>query len=994
MNERAIFQGALEYSDPAQRHAYLDHACGGDAALRARIESLLVSHDSASQFLNVPALEQLNPGNQGRLFQTIDFPQTGGAQAAAGDDDIPENEPLATPDLSFLSPSSKPGSLGVLGHYEILNLLGQGAFGLVFRAFDEKLHRQVAIKVMNPQVAATSPPRKRFLREARSAAAIRHENIVQVYSVEEQPLPYLVMEYVEGQTLQSKLDRSGPLDVAEILHLGRQMANGLAAAHTLGLIHRDIKPGNILIEAGTEQKVKITDFGLARAADDATLTRTGVISGTPGYMAPEQAQGLALDHRADLFSLGSVLYQMASGRLPFRGPSTIAVLKRVVEETPRPVQEIIPEVPDWLCRIITKLHAKDPNDRFQSSKEVAVVLSNCQEQLQQHGPVKLPLAFQQSNAASANATPAAPEDCAVSDTLTAEPKSHPARRHWATAAAVLLALLATISLTEAMGVTNVRGTVVRLFSPDGTLIVEVDDPNVRVSRETVTQSIPPTIEKIDRRPQFRMGGEWRIEGDELVQSSPNNAAILFGDRIWTDYDFEVELNSQGKTRDGHGAGVLFRATDLANFFDFQIGGWSATVSEVTFMKNQNWGRVPGTFLQVPHEHHRWYKCKVEVRGAKIRCTVDGKELFVFEDADHLKGMVGLSNGNSPVRWRNLKVKAPDGRVLWEGFPDLDTVAPKTALPPPDFAAAPFDEQKAKQLQENWARYLNRNVFEENSVGIKLTLIPPGQFEMGINEDEKDGNTGFKIDPAEKPQHTVTLTRPYLLSATEVTQEQFAKIMGRNLSSHNALGQHAEQVKDVDTAKLPVEWVSWFDAIEFCNKLSEKEGLPSYYELTFPVRHKDGEISVADVKVLGGMGYRLPTEAEWEYAGRAGTTTPFSFPFDYGTLGQYGWFGYIERTHAVGERKPNPFGLHDMHGNVHEWCFDWFGPYAGDSLSDPTGPSTGTERVCRGGAYNYLPPYARSAWRGKSRPGARLDNTGLRVARFVAERASKASHTEQ
>ncbi len=218
-------------------------------------------------------------------------------------------------------------------------------------------------------------------------AALKHENVVQIYSVEEEPLPYLAMEFVDGTTLADKLTTAGPLEVSEILHLGRQMAAGLAAAHEKGLIHRDIKPGNILIEAGAEQKVKITDFGLARAADDATMTRTGTIAGTPMYMAPEQAMGQTLDHRADLFSLGSVLYQMACGRPPFRGANAIAVLKRVVDEDARPIQDILPEVPDWLCTIIAKLHAKSPDERYQSAKEVAELLARCQNELQVNGKV-------------------------------------------------------------------------------------------------------------------------------------------------------------------------------------------------------------------------------------------------------------------------------------------------------------------------------------------------------------------------------------------------------------------------------------------------------------------------------------------------------------------------------------------------------------------------------------------------------------------------------
>src|SRR5262249_12183610 len=160
----------------------------------------------------------------------------------------------------------KAGSLGRLAHYEILEVIGQGGMGIVLRAFDEKLHRVVAIKVMAPSLAATSPPRKRFLREARAAAAVRHEHVVDIHAVEEQPIPYLVMEYVAGETLQQMSDRIGPLEVPEVLRLGQQIARGLAAAHERGLIHRDIKPSNILLEKGAELRVKITDFGLARAA--------------------------------------------------------------------------------------------------------------------------------------------------------------------------------------------------------------------------------------------------------------------------------------------------------------------------------------------------------------------------------------------------------------------------------------------------------------------------------------------------------------------------------------------------------------------------------------------------------------------------------------------------------------------------------------------------------------------------------------------------------
>src|SRR6266480_1542432 len=202
--------------------------------------------------------------------------------------------------------------------------------GIVLRGFDEQLHRVVAIKVMAAQLATNATARKRFTREAQAQAAVSHDHIVTIHAVEEAgPLPHLVMQYVAGLSLQQRLEKDGPLELQEILRIGMQTASGLAAAHAQGLVHRDIKPANILLENGVE-RVKITDFGLARAAADASLTQSGVVAGTPHYMSPEQAEGKPVDQRSDLFSLGTMLYLMCTGRPPFRASGTMAVLKRVI----------------------------------------------------------------------------------------------------------------------------------------------------------------------------------------------------------------------------------------------------------------------------------------------------------------------------------------------------------------------------------------------------------------------------------------------------------------------------------------------------------------------------------------------------------------------------------------------------------------------------------------------------------------------------------------
>ncbi len=420
---QAVFPAAAEIADPADRAKFLDGACDGDAALRARVEALLRAHDQADSLLDHPAVAPPDPDHGATQALTgVPGPGVAAGQTAGGDNGASDDEAL-----TFLAPPTRPDSLGRLGHYEVLQVLGRGGFGIVFRAFDEVLHRVVAVKVLSPQMAATSPARKRFLREARSSAQVRHENVVQVYEVGEQPMPHIAMEFIPGETLQQRLDRVGPVGPAEVVRVGRQIAEGLAAAHATDLIHRDIKPANVLLEGGA-QRVKITDFGLARAADDASISQSGVIAGTPMYMAPEQAKGDKLDRRADLFSLGSVLYQMASGRPP-RANGTVAVLKRVAEDTPRDIREIIPEAPQWLCAIIAKLHAKDPGDRYQSAREVADVLADCEAQLKANSRLK-----------------------DYSRIPRGKPR-RPGRRGWVAAAAVLLPALA-LAVTEIAGVTH------------------------------------------------------------------------------------------------------------------------------------------------------------------------------------------------------------------------------------------------------------------------------------------------------------------------------------------------------------------------------------------------------------------------------------------------------------------------------------------------------------------------------------------------------------
>ena len=247
--------------------------------------------------------------------------------------------------LEFLRPPSHPEMLGRLGRYEVERIVGAGGMGIVLKGHDSELNRPVAIKVLAPHLAHSGAARQRFAREGRAAAAIVHEHVVAIHNVEsDAEVPFLVMQLVPGRSLQARVDADGPLGVKEILRVGVQAAAGLSAAHSQGVVHRDVKPSNILLENDVE-RVLLTDFGLARVADDATMTRSGIVAGTPHYMSPEQANGSAVDQRSDLFSLGAVLYFMATGHPPFRAERTMAVLNRICNDRQRPVWKVNPEIP-------------------------------------------------------------------------------------------------------------------------------------------------------------------------------------------------------------------------------------------------------------------------------------------------------------------------------------------------------------------------------------------------------------------------------------------------------------------------------------------------------------------------------------------------------------------------------------------------------------------------------------------------------------------------
>ncbi len=298
--------------------------------------------------------QQGNDILESRVDETVGVPSEGAGHSALG----------------FAAPIAS-NEIGVLGPYRIIRELGRGGMGAVYGAIDTRLDRPIALKVMLPKYATDQPAKERFLREARTTARIKHDNVVTVYEADEKNgVPYIAMEFLEGYPLNEYLKKKGNLSLNQVMRIVAEASAGLAAAHKIGLVHRDIKPGNLWLEA-PNGRVKVLDFGLAKPVHaEVELTQSGAIVGTPAYMSPEQARGGKVDHRTDLFSIGVLLYRLCTGKLPFEGPNTMAVLMALGTEEPAPVQETNPTVPDALAQLTHQLLAKKPEARPQTADEV------------------------------------------------------------------------------------------------------------------------------------------------------------------------------------------------------------------------------------------------------------------------------------------------------------------------------------------------------------------------------------------------------------------------------------------------------------------------------------------------------------------------------------------------------------------------------------------------------------------------------------------------
>ncbi len=395
----------------------------------------------------------------------------------------------------------------MLGPYRIKRMLGRGGMGCVYLATDEQLNRTVALKTLNQNFAEDDEARVRFFREARAAAALKHENIVTIYQVgEDQGTPFLAMEHLEGKSLEEWLRPDRRANVAQTFSIGKQIARGLAAAHAAGVIHRDIKPANIWI--GTNGRIKLLDFGLAyhSTGNLTKLTQDGALLGTPAYMSPEQARGETVDERSDLFSFGCVLYRMVTGRLPFQAEGIFGVIAAITSEQQLSPSVVNPAVPQRLSNLIDDLLQKSRDDRPASADAVLTALKEMDAEWRENSP---------SNSTGNDDTIALPSD----DDATALPAFRFGKLAWI--GLIVLALVGGWGIWHAIGSTKAKPEIGG-GSQDGQK-KQIDPQQVNQPKEGANRI--DLIEAIDVSKAEK--GDWRKEGNAILGSQPENKTPFF-----------------------------------------------------------------------------------------------------------------------------------------------------------------------------------------------------------------------------------------------------------------------------------------------------------------------------------------------------------------------------------------------------------------------------------------------------------------------------------
>ncbi|MEK6257167.1 MAG: bifunctional serine/threonine-protein kinase/formylglycine-generating enzyme family protein [Planctomycetota bacterium] len=827
------------------------------------------------------------------------------------------------------------------GRYRVTKLLGYGAMGTVYLAFDPELNREVALKIPKADLAKDPALWERFQREARAAGDLDFPSICGMYEVGQiDGTHYISMQYIDGRPLSEFVsDNQAPRKVAGVV---RKLALGLAHAHERGIVHRDLKPANVMID--THGDPVIMDFGLARRLEmggDVRATQSGMIVGSPAYMSPEQAKAEhdQIGPRTDIYGLGVLFFELLTGSLPFRGPMVV-VLGQIATQPPPKPSSLRADVDPRLESLCLKMLEKQPQNRPASMTEVAQTLTDW---LKGGGSSpEIALREATSPTESLALTPAKP----VASPRTAKADGIEAQKQRVTDLLDKREYSAAIELLDK--IVNLRD---ERFAP----LVAWARPQLKAARATEQKLREASAPSCDTAQQLLKHYDYTGAAELLAQVPIAYRSVELRDLLEKVTDLRDEC--EHLQRDIEEA---VRAGDTETL--------PALVKRLYKLRPNN-----KAIKQLAADLKEHGAAKVIARRKGQRRFLDPAGRIV--EPQHIVWsivlVVGLFVGvslmvNDYLKGRKDPVPPPPQPT--------ETDPPKTSPPLPTPIAA--------------SELLPQTITSQ-ATGMKLTLIPAGTFTMGSPASELERSA------EEGPQHTVRISQPFYMGVHEVTQGEYEQVMGTNPSYFSKRNVGNNNVSGQDTSQFPVELVAWYDAIEFCNSLSAKDGLPAYYTLT-NVKRKgqkpNDSITSGIVSVSGGRGYRLPTEAEWEYACRADTTTPVHFgsvlnadkanvngDFPYGTTTKG---KYLKRSTTVGSYPANAFDLYDMHGNVWEWCEDVYDAkvYAdrAETTIDPLVKNGSEYRVLRGGSWDNSSEDARSAGRNSGTPEGRSNVSGFRV----------------